>query len=276
MANIFREAFVPKQGTGVTINQDNQLLRAEERELVNISIGNDVGVTAQPLFLSVTSTSQEFQINQFIITPNAMTGSINLLGDLTLSTTLTVGNDMRVLGATTASKIESQQTQSFTIFDSGSSLFGDSVDDTHKISGSLLSSGSIVLNNGTIQNISNDTALSDNSTQDIVTERAGKTYIDNIGYEGFQTYQRKCFPHTGSFINSTTSSFNAVTASAPSGFTSTTKNDFMFFINGVIVENDGVDIQQVGSSLLLKIDTSNVGYVLSVDDEVVGWGKFNS
>ena len=276
MANIFREAFVPKQGTGVTINQDNQLLRAEARELVNISIGNDVGVTSQPLFLSVTPTNQQFQINQFIITPNAMTGSINLLGDLTLSTTLTVGNDMRVLGATTASKIESQQTQSFTIFDSGSSLFGDSVDDTHKISGSLLSSGSIVLNNGTIQNISNDTALSDNSTQDVVTERAGKTYIDNIGYEGFQTYQRKCFPHTGSFIRSTTSSFNAVTASAPSGFTSTTKNDFMFFINGVIVENDGVDIQQVGSSLLLKIDTSNVGYVLSGDDEVVGWGKFNS
>ena len=276
MANIFREAFVPKQGTGVTINQDNQLLRAETRELVNISIGNDVSVTSQPLFLSVTPTSQEFQINQFIITPNAMTGSINLLGDLTLSTTLTVGNDMRVLGATTASKIESQQTQSFTIFDSGSSLFGDSVDDTHKISGSLLSSGSIVLNNGTIQNISNDTALSDNSTQDVVTERAGKTYIDNIGYEDFQTYQRKCFPHTGSFISSTTSSFNAVTASAPSGFTSTTKNDFMFFINGVIVENDGVDIQQVGSSLLLKIDTSNVGYVLSGDDEVVGWGKFNS
>ena len=67
-----------------------------------------------------------------------------------------------------------------------------------------------------------------------------------------------------------------MTASAPSGFTSTTKNDFMFFINGVIVENDGVDIQQVGSSLLLKIDTSNVGYVLSGDDEVVGWGKFNS
>ena len=276
MANIFREALVPKQGTGVTINQDNQLLRAETRELVNISIGNDVSVTSQPLFLSVTPTSQEFQINQFIITPNAMTGSINLLGDLTLSTTLTVGNDMRVLGATTASKIESQQTQSFTIFDSGSSLFGDSVDDTHKISGSLLSSGSIVLNNGTIQNISNDTALSDNSTQDVVTERAGKTYIDNIGYEGFQTYQRKCFPHTGSFISPTTSSFNAVTASAPSGFTSTTKNDFMFFINGVIVENDGVDIQQVGSSLLLKIDTSNVGYVLSGDDEVVGWGKFNS
>ena len=133
MANIFREAFVPKQGTGVTINQDNQLLRAEARELVNISIGNDVSVTSQPLFLSVTPTSQEFQINQFIITPNAMTGSINLLGDLTLSTTLTVGNDMRVLGATTASKIESQQTQSFTIFDSGSSLFGDSLDDTHKI-----------------------------------------------------------------------------------------------------------------------------------------------
>jgi len=267
---------VPKQGTGVTINQDNQLLRAEERQLVTISIGNDVSTTSQPLFSSVSPTSQEFQINQFIIKPNALTGSISLLGDLTLSTTLEVGNDMRVLGATTASKIESQQTQSFTIFESGSSLFGDSVDDTHKISGSLLSSGSMILNNGTIQNISNDTSLSDNSTQDIVTERASKIYIDNIGYEDFQTYQRKCFPHTGSFISSTTSSFNAVTASAPSGFTSTTKNDFMFFINGVIVENDGVDIQQVGSSLLLKIDTSNVGYVLSGDDEVVGWGKFNS
>ena len=193
MANIFRESFVPKQGTGVTIDKDNQLLRAESREEVTISIGNDVGINSQPLFLSLSTTNQQFQINQFIIKPNALTGSINLLGDLTTSTTLNVGGDMRVLGVTTASKIESELTQSFTIFDSGSSLFGDTVDDTHKISGSLLSSGSISLNNTSVPNISNDTALSDSSTQDVVTERAAKTYIDSIDYTTFQTYQRKCF-----------------------------------------------------------------------------------
>ena len=276
MANIFREPLTLIQGTGVTITPNNTPLRAESREVVTIAIGNEVSTTSNPLFLSLTNTAQQFQINQYLIKPNSLTGSINLLGGLDTSTSLTVGGDMTVLGTTTVQKIESELTQSFTIFDSGSSIFGDTSDDSHRFSGSFSPSGSISLNNYSVHNISNDTSMTDGSSTEIITENVAKTYIDNTGHENFQTYLRKCFAHTGSFVSSTTSSFTAVTASAPSGFTSTSENDFMFFINGQMMEHDGISVQQNGSSFAVHIDSDSIGYDLTNDDEVVAWGKFNS
>ena len=92
----------------------------------------------------------------------------------------------------------------------------------------------------------------------------------------YTDHLRKSFVHTGSFVNSTTSRFTAVTASAPSGFTGTTENDFMFFINGMLVENDALTIQQAASNFLLKVDTDSIGYILESDDEIIAQGKFNS
>jgi len=275
MANIFREPLVLTQGTGVTINLNNQLLQAKSRESVTISIGNDVSVTDNPVFLTVTSTNEQFQINQYLIKPNALTGSISLLGSLTTDS-LTIGGDMSVLGITTAQKITSQLSQSLTLFESGSSQFGDTLDDTHQFSGSFLSSGSISLGNHSVSSVSNDTSLTDASSTDLVTEKAVKAYLDANDDDTIPAYFRKCFAHTGSFVNSTTSSFTAVTASAPTGFTSTSENDFMFFINGQMMEHDGVSIQQNGSSFAVHINSDSIGYDLTNDDEVVAWGKFNS
>ena len=275
MANIFREPLVLTQGTGVTINLNNQLLQAKSRESVTISIGNDVSVTDNPVFLTVTSTNEQFQINQYLIKPNALTGSISLLGSLTTDS-LTIGGDMSVLGITTAQKITSQLSQSLTLFESGSSQFGDTLDDTHQFSGSFLSSGSISLGNHSVSSVSNDTSLTDASSTDLVTEKAVKAYLDANDDDTIPAYFRKCFAHTGSFVSSTTSSFTAVTASAPTGFTSTSENDFMFFINGQMMEHDGVSIQQNGSSFAVHINSDSIGYDLTNDDEVVAWGKFNS
>ena len=107
MANIFREPLTIIQGTGVTVNPNNTPLRAESRETITISIGNEVSTISNPIFLNVTSSNEQFQINEYIIKPNALTGSISQLGSLT-SDSLFVNNDMRVLGTTTAEKIESQ------------------------------------------------------------------------------------------------------------------------------------------------------------------------
>jgi hypothetical protein len=279
MANIFRESLTLIQGTGVIITPNNAPIRGQKSpsETISISIGQNVSVTSNVVFSNITATNQQFQINQYYIKPNQLTGSIGLLGSLTLDDTLTVGTDMNVLGTVTAQKIESQLTQSVTLFESGSTIFGNSLDDTHQFSGSFSISGSIALSeNVTIGEISNDTSLTDNSTVAIATENAVKSYIDNVGYENFQIYLRKCFTHTGSFINSATSSFTAITASAPSGITSTTENDFMFFINGQIVEHDGISIQQNSTSFLLKMDSNSIGYDISADDELIAWGKFNS
>jgi len=68
-----------------------------------------------------------------------------------------------------------------------------------------------------------------------------------------------------------------VTASAPTGLTGTTENDFMFFINGMLIENDALEIvQKTSTNLELRLDTSELGYSLESDDEVIGFGKFNS
>jgi hypothetical protein len=275
MANIFREPLVLTQGTGVTINLSGQLLQAKTRESVTISIGNDVSVTGNPVFVTLTPTNEQFQINQYIIKPNALTGSISLLGSLT-SDSLTIGGDMSVLGTTTAQKIESQLTQSVTLFESGSTQFGDTSDDTHQFSGSFLSSGSFSVGNYSVSRVSNDTSLTDGSSTDLVTEKAVKTYLDANDDDTISAYFRKCFAHTGSFVSSTTSSFTAVTASAPTGFTSTSEHDFVFFINGQLMEHDGVSVKQAGTSFLLHIDGDSIGYDLTTEDEVVAWGKFNS
>jgi hypothetical protein len=275
MANIFREPLVLTQGTGVTINLNNQLLQAKTRESVTISIGNDVSVTGNPIFLTLTPTNEQFQINEYLIKPNALTGSISLLGSLTIDS-LTIGGDMSVLGTTTAQKIESQLTQSVTLFESGSSQFGDTSDDTHQFSGSFLSSGSFSVGNHSVSRVSNDTSLTDGSSTDLVTEKAVKAYLDANDDDTIPAYFRKCFTHTGSFVSSTTSSFTAVSASAPTGFTSTSEHDFVFFINGQLMEHDGVSVRQAGTSFLLHIDSDSIGYDLTNDDEVVAWGKFNS
>ena len=275
MANIFREPLTLVQGTGVIITPNNTPLQAKSREVVTIGIGNDVSVTGNPTFLSLTPSNEQFQINQYIIKPNALTGSISLLGDTT-PTSLTAGGDMSVLGTTTARKITSQLSQSVTLFESGSSQFGDTLDDTHQFSGSFLSSGSISLGNHSVTGVSNDTSLTDSKSTDLVTENAVKAYLDANDDDTIPAYFRKCFAHTGSFVSSTTSSFTAVTASAPTGFTSTSENDFMFFINGQLMEHDGISVQQNGSSLAVHIDGDSIGYDLTNDDEVVAWGKFNS
>jgi hypothetical protein len=68
-----------------------------------------------------------------------------------------------------------------------------------------------------------------------------------------------------------------VTASAPTGLSATSEEDFMFFINGMLIENDALEIvQKTSTNLELRLNTSELGYSLESDDEVIGFGKFNS
>ena len=73
-----------------------------------------------------------------------------------------------------------------------------------------------------------------------------------------------------------TASFTAVTASAPTGITTTNEDDFVFFINGQYMEHDALEIEQAGASFYLKVDVDSIGYVLESDDEIIVHGKFNA
>ena len=252
----------------------------ENDQNVTLNIGQAVETDSNTTFNQVISsnvikigTDSLFLGDGFISSSNSVvahTGSVVVTSNV-------VAPSMTLNGKLTAPDFEVSVTGSTTLFDSGSSRFGDTLDDTHVVSGSTGLSGSFGLNGTSVNEISNDTSLGDGSSTALATENASKQFFLDTGIINKNTYNRKSFVHTGSFTNSETSSFNAITASAPSGVTSTTEQDFMFFINGMLIENDALTIvQKTSTNLELRLDTSGLGYELESDDEVIGFGKFNS
>ena len=259
-------------GTSFTTND----FEGATDQIVTISIGQDVGTTSNVEFADIISSDTvNIGSGKMILSDRLISGSVYHTGSITISSDLTGLTTMSVSGQINAGKLESNVTQSFTVFESGSTKFGDDVSDVHNVTGSLKTSGSFVLNGYSIDEISNDTSLTDESTTAFVTENVIKQYTSDemAGAE----YVRKSFVHTGSYSAAATSSFTAVTASAPSGYTATSEEDFMFFINGMLIEHDAMTmVQKTSTNLELRLDTSALGYSLESDDEVIGFGKFNS
>jgi hypothetical protein len=252
----------------------------ENDQNVTLNIGQAVETDSNTTFNQVTSsdaikigTDSLLLGDGFISSSNSVvahTGSVVITANVTAPS-------MTLNGKLTAPDFEVSVTGSTTLFDSGSSRFGDTLDDTHVVSGSTGLSGSFGLNGTSVNEISNDTSLGDGSSTALATENASKQFLLDTGIINKNTYNRKSFVHTGSFTSAATSSFTAVTASAPTGLTATGEEDFMFFINGMLIENDALTInQKTSTNLELRLDTSGLGYELESDDEVIGFGKFNS
>ena len=276
MANIsFKEPIVFQASTGVTVNLSGTELFGKQARSVDISIGQAVAKTSDVVFNQLTTSPVIIDNGNLRLNSNTITGSFTQTGNLIFSSNFTNNGNLTVDGTLTAEKIESALTQSVTLFESGSTVFGDTLDDNHYLTGSMLTTGSLTLNAYKITEISDDTTLADSSTTATVTENAIETYA-TLNTKTINTYQRKSFAHTGSFVSVSTASFSALSASAPSGYTGTTVNDFMFFLNGAIMENDSLNIEQSGSTFLLKVNNSTLGYNLEVADEIVSFGKFNS
>jgi hypothetical protein len=66
--------------------------------------------------------------------------------NLTMTGSLNIKGDVDVDGKITAKVFESQLISSSVIYESGSTKFGDSIDDTHQFTGSVLISGSLIVN----------------------------------------------------------------------------------------------------------------------------------
>lgn len=112
-----------------------------------------------------------------------------------------------------------------------------------------------------------------------------------MAYENIYTYLLKrevkkaisiSISGSGSLTGSSVVIFNATTASAPISNTGsvavpdTDKDNFMFFVNGAYIDHDAITIQQSGSNFYLYVNRTSVGYDIDSNDEVFGWGKFNS
>ena len=278
MAFKFQSPLVFISSTGFTVDPNNTELfgNVSPSQTTTFSIGQAVSTGSNVQFNQVTSTAEKFIIDNedLFLKDGEISGSLTVSSNTTIAQKLTGSQDLTILGILTAEKIETELTQSVTLFESGSTIFGDTSDDTHQFSGSILSSGSLKLVTS-ISEISNDTSLADSNASAIVTEKALRNYLDD-NVDDIQSYLRKSFTHTGSFVSTSTSSFTAISASAPSGYTATSEDDFMFFINGQLMEHDALTVQQSSSYFYLKIDNDSIGYDLASADEVVAWGKFNS
>ena len=270
-------SFILTQGTGVTISNTGVGFDGSSALTQNMSIGQDVATTANVQFNQLTA-SNAIQIGDSSTKYNStgISGSIDITGSFETTGDLTVQGSTTIQGTITANELHTTFTSASIIFASGSTKFGDTLDDTHQFTGCVSTTGSFSLNGYEVNEISNDTSLTDGSATALVTENAIKTYITNNVTDNANYLRKNFFKSSASITNATTASFTAVTASAPTGLTSTTENDFVFFINGQYMEHNAIAIQQKGSSLELHVNTGSIGYILESDDEILGIGKFNS
>ena len=261
-------------GTGVTLSADGAEFDGGSRITQTISIGQDVSPTSNVVFNSVSASSLILGSTTF--NDSQITGSITFSDSLTLTNNLTIDGNATVDGTLTVRELHTEFVSASIIYESGSTQFGDTADDTHQFSGSVLISGSFSINNQSVTEISDDVTLADNSNTALVTENAVKSYVNTNVIEANSYLRKQFFKTSNSITIPSTASFNAVTASAPTGLTATSKNDFIFFINGQYMEHDALSIQQVGSTFKLIINNDSIGYDLETDDEILAIGKFNS
>ena len=270
-------SLILNQGTGVTISNTGVGFNGSTALSQNIAIGQSVGTTDSVTFNQVTaSNSVQIGDSSTIYSTTGINGSIDVTGSLETTGDLTVQGDTTITGTLTANEFHTTFTSASIILASGSTRFGDTLDDTHEFTGSVDVTGSFSLNGYSVNEISNDTALTDGSATALVTENAVKTYVTDNATDTATYLRKNFFKSSASITNATTASFTAVTASAPSGLTSTTENDFVFFINGQYMEHNALAIQQKGSSLELHVNTGSIGYILESDDEILSIGKFDS
>ena len=232
--------FTIQSGTGVSIDGAGQF-DGQSTKTFTFSIGQDVGTASTVQFANVTASSAlhigetSFEIKQ------------RDDGKAEVSTDRVVKGDIIAENFVVTSSVTSMSVA----MASGSTSFGDSIDDKHRFTGSIDVNGNVIVN--------------------------GAALITSTTITTPDQYLRKQFVKKAASISiPSTASFTALTASAPVGMTATNEQDFVFFINGQYMEHDALTIKQTGSSLLLLVDTDSIGYSLEADDEIIAQGKFNS
>ena len=271
------------EGTGVSLTKNdiggNLVLDGSDTSVVKISIGQAVSTSSNVQFDAVSLSSNSLTIGTgsndvLVFSDGNVDGDLKFNDKVIITEDLTTIGNLIYQGVVSASNFETDLSSATHSVQTGSTKWGELSSQKQFFTGSLNVSSSFKLNGYEVNEISNDTSLTDQSRDSLITEYAAYQYL--VTTSPVRSYLRKSFVHTGSFVDSSTIRFSAITASAPTILTSTSENDFMFFINGMLIENDALTIQQNSSNLDLSLDTNSLGYTLSSNDEVIGFGKFNS
>ena len=272
------KSFTLEAGNSIVISNDGVSFNGSQEVRHVIS-------TIQPILPGSSVTFNSLTVNTLNVggtefNPTSYIGNLNVTGSISTTENVTVGGDVDVVGTLTAKEFHTRFVSASIVYQSGSTQFGDTHDDTHEFTGSVGITGSFQLNGREITEVSNDGNLTDASENALVTELAVKTYANQVtaSVAVEQEYLRKNSFKTSTTITppSTASFVGVVTASAPDTLLATNENDFIFFINGQYMEHDALTIRQAnGTTFLLQVDNDSIGYDLETDDEIVALGKFN-
>ena len=112
----------------------------------DLYVSNDI-IGAGDIDVSGDITGSSAVLSGGLIIGGNITGNSALLsGSLTLSGSQTITNNLTVLGEVNARQFNISIISSSIIFESGSTKFGDTSDDTHQFTGSVSISGSLLVN----------------------------------------------------------------------------------------------------------------------------------
>ena len=180
---ILNKPIVFPDGTGFDVEPNDEILPLTRRT-ITFANGQPVASSSNVTFDNLNAASKIIIIDddELVLSGNVISGSFTQTGDFTTSDNFTLNGDWNVDGTIIAEKLESELTQSVTIYESGSTLFGDTLNDLHDITGSLLISGSIYLNDNQSNEISNDILFNDSNLLTLVTENAIKTIESTYTY----------------------------------------------------------------------------------------------
>ena len=177
MALTLNKSLTLTQGTGITISNTGVSFDATTQIDQNISVGNDISITGNVEFNQITAS---YDLDGYTLLSDRWTTDFTAGGDLTVTGDLTIPGNATVSGKITAERIETEVSSSTILFKSGSSQFGDSIDDTHQITGSVHLSGSFSLLEYSVNEISADVTLSDSSATTLAIESASLAYTVSI------------------------------------------------------------------------------------------------
>ena len=104
----------------------------------------DISTTGKPIFNSLDiADNVNVSTGSWVISKEGSdveftrSGSFDIIGSLNVDTTLQVSGNLNVDGILIADELKVRVTSSSVIFPSGSTMFGNSLDDIHKFTGSV-------------------------------------------------------------------------------------------------------------------------------------------
>jgi len=134
--------------TGSLLNDYSLLSSSTQISDFDVFVENTL--TSSLVFNSSTSSFvQNSSTSSFVV--NSQTGSFVInsqTGSFLLNTTDTLTGDLTVTGTITAQEFHTEFVSASIIFESGSTKFGDTLDDVHNMTGSLNVTGSVTIDGG--------------------------------------------------------------------------------------------------------------------------------